>query len=236
MVGADGLVTSSLPTYLYGPAKPDFRTPLTLKATLPKETVMQIRVTRASAPCLLQVKMDGVPEAVFPFKPIPETPATNAAPGTSQYPLHPVAEADRNQQVPVSAGSHELTLDLVNGDWLTLESITLKEARPPNVTGLEPVALSDARSGETLVWLHDPEANWYSDFNKIPLRRFEGVRLELPVPQPGRYSVTWWDTYRGEVIQTEEASADKGHLTLRSPGFQRDIALRAVWEAADAHR
>jgi len=143
-----------------------------------------------------------------------------------------VAEADRNQQVPVPAGRHEVTLDLVDGDWLTLESITLKEARAPGVTGLEPVALSDARSGETLVWLHDPEANWYSDFHKTALRRFENVRLDLPVPQAGRYAVTWWDTYRGEPIRTDEATADKGHLALRPPGFQRDIALRAVLEAS----
>ena len=232
VVGTDGLVTSSLPTFLYGPNKPDFRTPLTLKVTLPKETTLLIRVARASAPCRLQVKIDGVPEAVYPFKPLPETPPTNAPAGAVQYPLHPVAEADRNQQLPVPAGRHELTLDLVDGDWLTLESITLREARAPGITGLEPVALADARSGETLVWLHDPDANWYSDFNKIPLRRFEGVRLELPVPRPGRYSATWWDTYRGEAIRTDEATSDKGRLTLHPPAFQRDIALRALLEAA----
>jgi hypothetical protein len=135
VAGPDGVISRTLPTFLYGPIKPDFRTKLTLKADLPKATRMIIRVARASAPCALQVSIDEHPAGRFMFKPGPETPG----PGSGgkgvdpKYALYAIAESDRNRDVAVPQGAHTIVLDLRDGDWLTLESITLSEARGPGV-------------------------------------------------------------------------------------------------------
>ena len=230
VAGPDGVISRTLPTFLYGPIKPDFRTKLTLKADLPKATRMIIRVARASAPCALQVSIDEHPAGRFMFKPGPETPG----PGSGgkgvdpKYALYAIAESDRNRDMAVPQGAHTIVLDLRDGDWLTLESITLSEARGPGVTGLEPLALGDRGNGETIAWLHDPNSNWYSDAQRIQPKLFEDVTLKLPVTKTGSYGVNWWDTYKGEIVRTDTAKAEDGYLVLQPPPFRRDIALHAL--------
>jgi hypothetical protein len=228
-VGSDGLVSWTLPTFLYGPEKPDLRTRLTLMVDLSEATKAIVRVTRASNPGTLEIRVDDRPAGRFAFKPEPEPGAGkgNRPEAEAGYPLYAVAEPDRNREFTVPAGAHALVLEVVAGDWLTLESVTLVHARSPRSTGLQPLVLQDRASSETLAWLHDPNSNWYADARQIQPALFENITLEIPVTRAGAFQVQWWDTYKGEIIRTETREAKEGMLSLNPPAFRRDIALRA---------
>ncbi len=229
IVGPDGLVSWTLPNFLYGPEKPDLRTKLALKVALPKATKMIVRVTRASALGKLRVSIDGRQAGEFSFKPEPEPDLGKSGRKTdAAYPLYAVAEPDRNHEVPLPSGACTIVLDVVEGDWLTLESITLVEARSARITGLQPLALTDQASGESIAWLHDPASNWYSDSKRAQTSLFENIALDLPATKAGNYTVEWWDTYTGNIIRTDAVKADGGHLRLQPPAFRRDIALHAT--------
>jgi hypothetical protein len=225
-IGPDGLVSSPLPTYLYGPTKPDLRTALTLQVDLAAATRMIVCATRASMPCTLRVSIDDRPAGEFPFKPEQEHELVkNSQPPGIMPPLYAVAEAERNREAAVPRGRHTLVLDLIDGDWLMLESITLTAARPPQITGLQPLVLSDEASGEMIAWIHDPASNWHNDSQKIQPALFQEITVKLPASKAGRYKAEWWDAYTGEVTRSDTVKAAKGWLSLRPPPFRRDIAL-----------
>jgi len=224
-VNPDGLISWTLPTFLYGPIKPDLRTKLTLKVDLPKAAKMIVRVARASVPCKLEVSIDGRPVGEFPFKPEPEKGVQLSE---AIYPLHAVAESDRNRELTVSQGARTIALDLSEGDWLTLESITLVGARSPGLTGLQPLALSDPATGEIIAWVHDPNSNWYTDSKQIEPALYEDITLTLPAAKIGKYRVLWWDTYKGQIIRSDTVEVEGGCLSVQPPPFRRDIALHAV--------
>jgi len=48
------------------------------------------------------------------------------------------------------------------------------------------------------------------------------LRIDLP---EGRYSIQWVDTKTGRVIQPDTLAHAGGVATLRSPGYEADIAL-----------
>jgi hypothetical protein len=50
-------------------------------------------------------------------------------------------------------------------------------------------------------------------------------RLKLNLP-PGKYSAEWISTQDGKVIKNEEIDNKGGQISLSSPGFREDIALR----------
>jgi hypothetical protein len=228
-VAPDGVVSRTLPTFLYGPVKSDLRTKLTLNVDLPRNSRMLVRAARASSPCKLQVSIDDQPATGFAFKPEPEPDqGKGGQPPEAMFPLYAVAESDRNREVTVPQGPHSIVLDLVEGDWLTLESITLVKARSASITGLQPLAMGDRASGELIAWIHDPASNWYGDSKKIQPSLLDDITMKLPAAKAGKYQVQWWDTYKGEIIRSDTVKAEGGDLSLQPPPFRRDIALHAT--------
>ena len=56
--------------------------------------------------------------------------------------------------------------------------------------------------------------------------QFDGVTLSVPVDRAGPMRAEWWDTRKGSVIRTDDATAADGVLRLTAPAFTRDVALR----------
>ncbi len=235
VVGADGLVSWMLPTFLYGPMKPDLRTTLVLKVELPKPCKLVVSAARASTPGKLQVSVDGQPTGQLLYQPDPNASDTEKAARRTNfaYASFTVAASDRNREVTIPKGAHQIELDVVEGDWIALESLRFTGARSPRVTGLQPLVLSDRASGETIAWVHDPAANWHSDSLQIQPALFEDVTISLPAPEAGNYKVDWWDTYKGEIIRTDKVRTEGDNLLLHPPPFRRDIALRATLAQAN---
>ncbi|MDX2078960.1 MAG: DUF5060 domain-containing protein [bacterium] len=55
-----------------------------------------------------------------------------------------------------------------------------------------------------------------------------GAKITLINLMEGDYTVEWWDTFTGEIIQTERVTIGADGITLPVPDFDRDLALKIV--------
>jgi hypothetical protein len=138
------------------------------------------------------------------------------------------ADFDVDCALELPAGMHEIGLAIVAGDWLTLQSVTFAAAKSSRYADLHVLALQDAASGETLVWLRDPASNWHNDQKNMPPRVITDARLSLPVSRDADYQIEWWDARTGRIIRQDRTTAKQRVLTLAVPPVERDIALRAT--------
>ncbi len=53
-----------------------------------------------------------------------------------------------------------------------------------------------------------------------------GLSLSLRGFQPGAYTVEFWDTYKGAVVDRAPKIVERGEMTIRLPTFKFDIALK----------
>ncbi|MCM8768662.1 MAG: DUF5060 domain-containing protein [Candidatus Omnitrophica bacterium] len=54
----------------------------------------------------------------------------------------------------------------------------------------------------------------------------QGLDLTIPGLKPGRYSVEWWDTWKGNIFKLEESTSVETGLTLTVPPFADDLAAK----------
>ena len=230
IVGRDGATRGgSLLSHLFGPNKPELRAPLTLAVDLPKAARLVVRVATVSVKADLRVSVDGKPVGRFPFDASPEGPKGYES--TKQFPEYGgIYQAVFNKDVSfdIPAGKHTVTLENTEGDWLQMAALTFQGARSSRYPALRTYALSDAPSGETLLWLQDPESNWASDREGVVPKTYTGIAVRVPVSWPGRYRLEWWHTRIGRVLRSETAAVHAGVLSLTVPTFVRDVALRVA--------
>ncbi len=219
--------TGTLISHLYGPSKPELRTPLVLSVDLPKPSTLVMRVLTVSQSATIRVLVNGKEAASFPF---------DAAPGkgegyesTKQFPeYNNIYQAlfNKDRSVALPQGKHTVTIENTSGDWVQIGSYTLQNALSSRFARLTPYVLQDAKTGETLVWLQDGESNWANDFDPKTPRAFSGVALDVPVAKAGAFTAQWWDTRTGQIVRTQAVRVANGKAALVVPPFSRDIALR----------
>ena len=230
LLHSDGTMTGGpLLSTLFGPEKHDSHSVLTLHVDLIRPTTLTLHIGTVSNKGRLRVTLDGTPAGDYVF---------NAAPGqgggyksTKLFPEYGgiyQALFDTDRALTLPAGPHVITLDNTEGDWLQITTLTFAHAQSSRYALLRTAALQDASTGETLLWLQDPDSNWFNDrAGKLPSPQ-AGIRLTLPVPRPGVYDLTWWDTRTGVPLKTSRLAASGKSLLVPVPFFTRDIALRVV--------
>ena len=139
-----------------------------------------------------------------------------------------VADYDESIPIDIPAGQHTLTIANTDGDWLQIRSLTLpayRSSRHPdlNTLGLQSPDLA-------ILWLHNRESTWRTDFEVRKPSRFKSLRATIPLPSPGVWRVEWWDTRTGEIIHRETGEAKDSTLKLIVPDFDRDIAAKLLRE------
>ncbi len=77
-----------------------------------------------------------------------------------------------------------------------------------------------------LCWVYDP-ASFSQRADWSEQKRAAAV-VTVPGLQDGPYRVEVWDTVKGEVIATVEASTENGALTFEVPPFARDVACKVI--------
>jgi hypothetical protein len=230
VVHPDGSFTGGpLLSNLFSPSKPESRSVQTLHFTLPRPATLTLHIGTVSNFARLRVGLDGQTVGDYSF---------HAAPGlgggyesTKQFPEYGgiyQAFFNTDRAIALPAGAHVVTLENTEGDWIQLTSLTLSHGLSSRNALLRTAALQDTRTGETLLWLQDPDSNWFNDrAGKLPLPQ-TGLRLSLPVLRPGVYSLTWWDTRTGVPFLSQRATALGAALPVAVPTFTRDIALRVL--------
>ena len=226
----DGHVEGGIvPGFFYGPSKPELQSTLTLNVDLLKPSPLVLHIGTVSERAVLRVSVDGVATPDLTFETQPGKGADFES--TKQFPEYGgiyQAVYNRDRSIPIPAGRHAITIRNVAGDWAAVGRFTLTGALSSRYIPLAPVALQDHSTGDTLVWLHDPDSNWSNDRDgKTPPAYAAGkFSLHLPMPRPGLFRVRWWDTVRGVVVSDKKVrGAGKVGMTLPVPAFTRDIAL-----------
>ncbi len=137
-----------------------------------------------------------------------------------------VAEYDEDIPLDLPAGHHEIEVSNADGDWFQIASVTLPgyhSSRYPDVT-----ALALAGDHTLLMWLHNRESSWKTDFDGKKPTTLIGLRVSVPIARAGQWQIEWWDTWTGAIIRRETVAVRDGSLNLLPPPLERDVAVRAV--------
>ncbi|MGN6625871.1 MAG: hypothetical protein ACTHLN_04565, partial [Tepidisphaeraceae bacterium] len=232
----NGRLDRPLPRFLCGPAhKAEFQ-PLTLAVDLPHPSQLVVDANRVSAYAVLGIFVDGHPFAAHVFSAWPGSPDISDPSLDPQTQLYRAA-ISRPYRVAslLPAGRHTVTLQLLAGDWLTLQSIIFTRALDGRYANLGAIGLCDPKTSETLAWLFDARSNWKLDQTQDPSPQV-GIRLTLPPLHPGTFSAEWWDTRTGVICRTDPLTSTGQPLTITAPDFLRDIAVRIRPVDASPHR
>jgi hypothetical protein len=229
LVFPNGQSSGALPHFLFGPDKKDMRTKTTLLVETKQAGDMVVHINKVSDHACLRVWIDDQPTADFQFSALPSAPDHEGEP--KQVPDDPKiwqADINKDRTIALAAGKHKIELDNIAGDWISVDRITIPGAKSSRHADLNTIALQDDKTGETLVWLCDAMSNWLNDHDgKLP-REIENIAMSIPLPVGGSYQAVWWDTRSGEILRQEEVSSNDGNLTLKTPKFLRDIAVRVT--------
>ena len=114
-------VPAGINCHLFGGAKPELQSPLTLEVQCPQATEFSIRVGHVSAGADLVVKADGVVVLQHLFKP---------GPGDGEWKISAAnewggfkADYEMDLAATIPAGTREVRIGVEQGDWLTFSSI-----------------------------------------------------------------------------------------------------------------
>jgi len=129
---------------------------------------------------------------------------------------------DERVAIDVPAGRHEIRPVMTGKDHMIVSYILenylcFEKSKPLRVMGF--------RAGETAyLWVHNKSSNWrwrWDGKEPIAIERACVDLLDMP---RGRYSVGWWDTWRGGFFREEECLSNGKTLTLKIPRVERDVA------------
>ncbi len=102
-----------------------------------------------------------------------------------------------------------------------------REFRPLTLkgrAGVTTLGMQDAKTGETILWLHDPASNWKDDAAGTALMPWTGTAIAVPATHAMRIEI--WDTRTGMVVARSTQAPAEGKVTVDLPPFRRDIAAR----------
>ena len=171
---------------------------------------MTLHIGKVSDYARLEVNVDGEVKNVFNFD---SSPVTTTQPSTAPQTRKPKQIAiDEDRVVQLSAGPHTIELPVTEGDWVSIDRITFSGAKSSLSADLMTVGLQDESAGETVAWLYDATSNWKADRDGTSGRKIENVSMTVPMSQPGKYTVQWWDTRSGSMVPHRFACAHRWRI------------------------
>ncbi len=201
-------------------------TKLTWVVDLERPTTVTLRLGQVCTRARMVVKVNG--ETRLERELTAGEPGAGPWKSSKKLEQYDVWVADYDEDIPIElpAGPHEIEVSNTDGDWFQIASLTLpgyQSSRYPDVTAL---ALAGERT--LLMWLHNRESSWRTDFDGKKPTTLGGLRVSVPVGRSGQWDVEWWDTWTGEIIRREAVEALDGALRLLPPPLERDFAVRAT--------
>ena len=124
--------------------------------------------------------------------------------------------------VPVSPGRHEISLANVGEGQFIIGHILLKHYR----TSEPRVSLQGLRYGNhACFWIYNMDYQWHTSKGGRLVEPITAMSAELRGMPAGRYTAQWWDTVSGQIVRTDNVTADaSGALRVCVPDFINDIA------------
>ncbi|MBP1684705.1 MAG: putative glycosyl hydrolase [Deltaproteobacteria bacterium] len=79
-----------------------------------------------------------------------------------------------------------------------------------------------------MLWAHNPQHHWRNVLSKKPVAAMPSQEVRVRGLPSGRYTIEWWDTWKGGISRRESVTCREGRLTLRLPELETDVAARIV--------
>lgn len=128
--------------------------------------------------------------------------------------------------VSLSSGTHLVKIYNSGLDWFVAPYYQFTGFRLPAVEGY-----GLATTTRAYFWLHDRA---YQPDYPLGNGTITGTNLLVNNLQDGTYTVTWYNTYSGEIMNQTTNTTSGGKLSLTLPTFQKDIALKLRLGTTDA--
>lgn len=175
--------------FLYGPAKPDLRSPMTLRVDLHEPAALTITVGTVSTSARLVVRRNGEQLWSEDFTPGPGDGPWKQVVFKPEWNVYQNVY-DRPYTVDLPAGRYVLTLDNSQGDWMTLTALSLTtqsgrravaDLRPEWGRPNEPFAAASDAEGCRFIPARSQDAEWlwentFSRWSQAP-RQGTGVMV-----------------------------------------------------------
>lgn len=224
----DSANDTPLPTFLYGPLKPELRTPLVFNVNYATNGRFEVHVNAVSGGATLQIRLDGVSkfDKAFSATPPDKEGVTPEYESTKLRPEYKSYEARFNKRygIDVPSGAHTITVDVTDGDWLNTSSYTFTKyisSRYPHMN-----AYGITNGTMACLWLQNAGHTWKAVRDNTPAAPITNATVTVRGLPPGQYACTWWDTAKGEPMRTDPATCADNALVLAIPDLDTDIAAR----------
>ncbi|MDI6783121.1 MAG: DUF5060 domain-containing protein, partial [bacterium] len=207
-VNRDGSVSNlnGLSSYFQGPNKPEMKVTPLFKLDCPQDSEFIFRFN--------QVSGWGSGIKIYLDDKLVATRDWAATPDKSSPKL-----TDRLISFPIPKGNHQVKIDVYKDDWVEVDDITITNYATP----VRAYALGDKE--HAFIWVYNqgftPDS-YYA--GKLPMK-ISNAKLEVANLLPKSYTIEYWDTYAGKIIQTEKMQIN-GTATLNLPSFDKDIAIK----------
>lgn len=78
-----------------------------------------------------------------------------------------------------------------------------------------------------IMWIRNTDFNWwnYAVLNKSPIP-LKNVVISVEGLEDGMYVVEFWDTFRGEVVESKEVMVTQGKARISIDSLEKDLALK----------
>jgi hypothetical protein len=77
-----------------------------------------------------------------------------------------------------------------------------------------------------ILWVENKAHTWWNVVHDAPIPAVEGETIEVEGYRPGRYTVEFWNSWKGEIARTEQVETKNGVLHIKLPPVERDVALK----------
>lgn len=116
--------------HLYGPSKPELKSPLVIEGDFKAGTTVALKLRQLSMKAKLQVKADGKVVAEEMFDPKADPAAWKAVKSEARWTYHEPA-APRVFQTTLASPAQQISVENVDGDWITFSELALAVAGGP---------------------------------------------------------------------------------------------------------
>lgn len=216
-----------LPQFLYSPSKADLRTTPTLRVRFAKPGRLILRVHEVSDRARVRFLLDGQVARELNLSAVPPAdrtvqPEYKSTEFKREYNIYQ-AVFDKDYAIEVPAGDHAIRLENTEGDWVSLESITLTGYRS---TLYPPINLYGMVCGrQAILWAQNAQHNWKNVAANATIPTIPKTQTTVHGLPDGQYTLIWWDTEKGTVTKRETARSRQSVLQLSLPPLKTDVAL-----------
>jgi hypothetical protein len=223
----EGAGSDPLPSFLYGPWKPELRKPLLLHTNYERPGKFALTVNSVCTSARLQIALDGnmVFEKAFSAVPpekegeAPEYESTELRTELKYY----QARYNKTYTVDVPAGAHTLSVDITDGDWLSVSAYTFAGYVSERYPRINVYGITNGTSA--FLWAQNPEHHWKNVHDKQTIAPVPESKTLLHGLPDGPYQCEWSDPWQTTTVRQERIESKDNALPLNLPTMDADLAV-----------